>query len=223
MNFDIITIFPSLFNSFKNEALIARAVKKKIIKIKAHDLRRWTTDNHKTVDGRPYGGGAGMVMLVEPIMKAVGRLKSKEKRAKRKTRVILFSAKGKKFTQATARRWSKLDQLILICGRYEGIDERVARHIADEEISIGDYVLFGGEVPAMTVMEAVTRLLPGAVGKEQSVQNESFTENLLEHPHYTRPEAVKIDGKIRHVPRVLLSGNHALIQKWRTEHSKKVK
>ncbi len=221
MRFDIITIFPKFFESFKSEALVARAIKKKIIKITAHNLRKWTTDNHQSVDGRPYGGGAGMVMLVEPIMKAVKKLRTQS--SKRRSKVILFSAKGKKFDQATAKKWSKLDHLVFICGRYEGIDDRVAQHIADEEISIGDYVLFGGEVPAMVVMEAVTRLLPGAVGKEESVQNESFTEGLLEHPHYTRPEAIKIKGKMRRVPKVLLSGNHKLINEWRKNNSKPVK
>lgn len=225
MHFDIITIFPRLFDSFTKEALIARAIKKKIIRITPHNLRKWTRDNHQTVDGRPYGGGAGMVMMVEPIMKAVAELKklshpSLEGRGK--GRVILFSAKGKKFNQAAARRWAKYNQLIFICGRYEGIDERVASHIADEEISIGDYVLFGGEVPAMAVMEAVTRLLPGAIGKEESIKNESFSEGFLEHPHYTRPEAIKISGKVRKVPKVLLSGNHKLINEWRKEHSLKM-
>ena len=128
-----------------------------------------------------------------------------------------------KFNQTTAKRWSKYDQLIMVCGRYEGIDDRVARHIADEEISIGDYVLFGGEVPAMVVMEAVTRLLPGAVGKEESVRNESFNNGVLEHPHYTRPEKIKIGANMRRVPKVLLSGNHAKIEEWRKKNSKDIK
>src|SRR3989344_521936 len=159
MRFDVITIFPDFFTSFKNEALIARAQKKpargraasggKLILINVHNLRDWTTDNHKTVDDRPYGGGAGMVLKVEPLMKAVSTLKSKVK--SQKTKVVLLSAKGKKFDQAMARKWAKLDRLIMICGRYEGVDERVAKYIADEEVSIGDYVLFGGEVPAMVV------------------------------------------------------------------------
>ncbi len=173
-----------------------------------------------------------MVMMVEPIFKAVSALRkskntpprpSLSKRGVRgefRSRVVLFSAKGKKFTQATARKWSKLDQLIFICGRYEGVDERVAQYIADEEISIGDYVLFGGEVPAMVVTEAVTRLLPGAVGKEESIQNESFVAGVLEHPHYTRPERIKIDGVMRRVPKVLLSGNHKKISDWRKANSK---
>lgn len=236
MRFEIITIFPQIFESFKNEALISRAQKKKIASINIHNLRDFTADNHKTVDGRPYGGGVGMVMMVEPILKAVRALR-KLKTITQKSKVIIFSPKGKRFTQDIARKWSKLDQLIMICGRYEGIDERVAKHIADEEISIGDYVLFGGEVPAMAVMEAVTRLLPGAVGKEQSVKGESFSEDLfanlegtdqaeaegiLEYPHYTRPEIVKIDGKNRHVPKVLLTGDHKKIESWRREQSVKI-
>lgn len=231
MRFDIVTIFPKIFESFLKEALIARAIKKKVVAIKAHNLRRWTRDRHKTVDDRPYGGGAGMVMMVEPIMKAVHSIKQKAKespspsplpRGERvRERVILFSAKGKKFNQALARKWAKLDQLILICGRYEGVDERVAQYIADEEVSIGDYVLFGGEIPAMVVMEAVTRLLPGAVGKQESLEDESFKETaFLEYPHHTRPEAIKINGKPRRVPKILLSGDHKKIEAWRKAHSK---
>lgn len=226
MRLDIITIFPNFFESFKNEALIARAQKKKLIAIGAHNLRDWTTDAHKTVDDKPYGGGAGMVLMIEPIMKAVKALKAKTKN--KKTRVIVFSPKGKKFNQAVARKLSKLDQIIMICGRYEGIDERVAKYIADEEMSIGDYILFGGEVPAMVIMEAVTRLLPGAVGKQQSIEDESFKETkgvvkdqikkFLEYPHYTRPETVKINDKVRKVPEVLLSGNHKKIEEWRKKH-----
>ena len=237
MRFDVITIFPDFFTSFKNEALIARAQKKKLISIKAHNLRDWTTDNHKTVDDRPYGGGAGMVLKPEPILKAVNSLKLKTKNYKLKT--VLFSPKGKKFDQAMARKWAKLDQLIMICGRYEGVDERVAKYIADEEISIGDYVLFGGEVPAMVVMEAVSRLLPGVVAKQESVANEVSSsiskqktktyprlpdgqelQTVLEHPHYTRPEEIKIAGKSRRVPKVLLSGDHKKVAEWRKKHSR---
>src|SRR3989344_4953857 len=223
MKFDIITIFPQFFDSFKKEALIARAIKKKIIKISAHNLRKWTSDNHQTVDDRPYGGGAGMVMRADVVAKAVKSFKGKG-------RVILFSASGKKFNQATARRWSKYRQLIFICGRYEGIDERVARHIADEEISIGDYVLFGGEIPAMVIIEAVSRLIPGTIAKEMSVEEESFKEikgiakkqlkQFIEYPHYTRPETVKIKGRGRKVPKVLLSGDHKRIDSWRNRNSK---
>ncbi len=216
MKFDIITIFPDLFNGFISESLLARAQKKKLIKINLHNLRKWTDDNHQTVDGRPYGGGAGMVLKVEPIYKAVKTIKSK----KGKTRVILLSAKGKTFDQKKAAQLSKYDQLVFICGRYEGVDERVAKHVADEEISIGNYVLFGGEVPTMVIVEAISRLIPGVVAKEESVKNESFTKNITkEHPHYTRPEIFVLGGKKLKVPPVLLSGDHKKIEEWRKKHS----
>src|SRR3989344_6082618 len=184
MKIDIITIFPNLFTNFLNESLLARAQKKKLISIKTHDLRKWTTDSHKTVDGRPYGGGAGMVLKIEPIFWAVYSLqlsvyrKSKLKtvNSKLKTRVILLSAKGKTFDQKKAAQLAKYDQIIFICGRYEGVDERVAKYVADEEISIGNYILFGGEVPAMVIIEAISRLIPGVVAKEESVKNESFSD-----------------------------------------------
>lgn len=214
MRFNIITIFPKLFESFKNEALIARARKKKIISINAHNLRHFAKDKRGTVDDRPYGGGVGMVLLFEPIYRAVKKIKSKSFR--KKTRVIAFSPKGKRFNQATAKRWSKYDELIMICGRYEGMDERVIKHVADEEVSIGDYVLFGGEVPAMVVMEAVTRLLPGSIAKQESLEDESFkVPKFLEYPHFTRPETVIVDGKRLKVPKVLLSGHRAKIEEWR--------
>lgn len=213
MKFDILTIFPEIFKSFCEEALIARAQAKKIISINTHFLRDSGEGPHRKVDDRPYGGGAGMVMMAAPIASELKKIKKKKK-----TKIIVFSAKGKKFDQAMARRYAKLDQLIMICGRYEGIDERVAQHLADEEVSIGDYILFGGEVPAMVVMEAVTRLLPGAVGKEESVQNESFmSPDFIEHPHYTRPEI----WQNHKVPPVLLSGNHAKIAEWRKKKSKR--
>src|SRR3990167_1073417 len=209
MKFDIITIFPDLFKGFVSESLLARAQKKKLIKINLHNLRKWTTDNHKTVDGRPYGGGAGMVLKIEPIWKAVQFLKRKAKSVKRKTRTILLSAKGKTFDQKKAQQLAKYDQLIFICGRYEGVDERVAKYVADEEISIGNYVLFGGEVPTMVIIETISRLIPGVVAKEESVKNESFTKNTFkEHPHYTRPEVFVLKGKKIKVPPVLLSGDH---------------
>lgn len=243
MKFNIITIFPNFFASFKNEALISRAQKKKLISITTHNLRDYADDARGTVDGRLYGGGAGMVLLFSPIYKAVKKIKSKVKSPKSKVKVIVFNPKGKKFTQEMARNWSKLDQLIMICGRYEGIDERVMTEVADEEISIGDYVLFGGEVPAMVVMEAVTRLLPGALGNAESVKEESFAKgvrckeygvenknkkkhslqlthySLKEYPHYTRPEVVVLKTKKLRVPKVLLSGNHKKIEEWRKKHS----
>ncbi|MBI4053844.1 MAG: tRNA (guanosine(37)-N1)-methyltransferase TrmD [Candidatus Doudnabacteria bacterium] len=225
MRFDVITIFPEIFQGFTQAALIARAVKKKIISVRLHNLRRWTKDAHRTVDDRPYGGGPGMVLLVKPISAAVRSLARSKK-----SRVILFSAKGRKFNQQSAKRLAKFDQLIMICGRYEGVDERVARYIAQEELSIGDYVLFGGEVPAMVVIEAVTRLLPGAIGKQSSLAEESFDfsskveqkelAGLVEYPHYTRPESFLIGGKPRRVPKVLLSGNHTEIAKWRAQQAR---
>lgn len=225
MKFDIITIFPDLFENFIGESLLARAQKKKLIKINTHDLRKWTTDNHKTVDGRPYGGGAGMVLRVEPIYKAVQRLNFRKNRGStsgtQKARVVLLSAKGKTFTQKDAKRLSKYNQIIFICGRYEGVDERVAKYVADEEISIGNYVLFGGEIPAMVIIEAVSRLIPGVVAKEESIKNESFSKNITkEHPHYTRPEVFVLKGKKLKVPPVLLSGDHKKIEKWREKQSK---
>ena len=234
MKFDILSIFPGLFENFQKEALVSRAQDKKLISIHTHNMRDYAEagDAHKTVDGRPYGGGAGMVMMASPIAKALAKIqkpKSKSSIGNHKSKIIVFSAKGKVFDQASARRYAKLDQLIMICGRYEGIDERVAQYIADEEISIGEYVLFGGEVPAMVVMEAVTRLVPGAVGKQASIKDESFKhlggiekemmEKYIEYPHYTRPETIEIKGKKRSVPSVLLSGNHKKIDEWRHKHS----
>ncbi len=235
MKFDIITIFPKFFESFKTEALILRAQKKELVDINIHNLRDYADDARGTVDDRPYGGGAGMVLMFPPIYKAVNAVKEKGKRLKvkgkkEKTKVIVFNPKGNKFTQAMAREWSKLDRLVMICGRYEGIDERVMTEIADEEISIGDYVLFGGEVPAMVVMEAITRLLPGAIGKQESLKDESFNDagemgkeqltKFIEYPHYTRPEVVVVKRKKIKVPDVLLSGDHKKIEEWRKEKSR---
>lgn len=224
MKFDIITIFPELFNDFTSQTLVARAIKKKLISIQTHQLRDWTTDNHKTVDGRPYGGGAGMVLMVEPIAKAVKKVSRGEN-----ARIVLLSAKGKPFTQKEAHRLAKYDRVVFICGRYEGVDERVATDIADEELSVGPYVLFGGEIPAMVVIEAVSRLIPGVI-KMESLQEESFWNTTLkkeitgtkglEYPHYTRPEVFVLKGKKLRVPKVLLSGNHADINAWRDNNRK---
>lgn len=217
VKFDIITIFPNLFSGFLSESLLARAQKKKLVKINLHNLRKWTSDNHKTVDDRPYGGGVGMVLKPEPIVKAIKATKTK------RSRVILLSAKGKTFTQKDARRLVKYDQLIFICGRYEGVDERVARYIADEEVSIGNFVLFGGEVAAMALIEAVSRLIPGVIAKPESVKYESFADRAAktrEYPQYTRPEIFILGSKKLKVPKVLLSGNHGRIEKWRKSHSK---
>ncbi|MEK7615657.1 MAG: tRNA (guanosine(37)-N1)-methyltransferase TrmD [Patescibacteria group bacterium] len=213
MRFDILTIFPDLFKSFSQEALIARAQAKNIISINTHFLRDSGEGPHRKVDDRPYGGGAGMVLMPGPIASELAKIKIK----KSKCKIVVFSAKGKKFNQAMARKYAKLDQLIMICGRYEGIDERVAQYLADEEISIGDYVLFGGEVPAMVVMEAVTRLLPESLGNPGSLHEESFSKHIQkEYPWYTRPEV----WQGHRVPPVLLSGNHKKIEEWRRKKTR---
>ncbi len=215
MIFDIITIFPDIFESYFNESIIKRAQEKKLVKINVHNLRDFTKDKHKTVDDKSYGGGPGMVMKIEPIYNAVSSLK-KLKVKSQKLKVILFSPKGKKFDQKMAKRFSKLDRLVVICGHYEGVDERVAQHIADEEVSVGDYVLTGGEIPAMIVVDAISRLIPGVLGKEESLE-----EKKGSYPVYTRPENFlprRQAGKKWQVPKVLLSGNHKKIKEWREKH-----
>jgi len=223
LTFNIITIFPKMFDSYKKESLIARAQKKKFIKINIHNLRDFTNDNHKTVDDRPFGGGLGMVLKVEPIYKAVKKIKKSKK-----SKIILFTPRGKKFTQKLAFQFSKLDQIIFISGRYEGVDERVAKNIADIELSIGDYDLMGGELPAMVVIEAVSRLVPGVLGKEQLLK-ERITKNggFIEYAQYTRPEVFEIKNKkskIKNwrVPKVLISGDHKKIEEWKKNHGKTI-
>ncbi len=222
MSFDIITIFPNIFKSFLKESLIARAQKKRLIKVKVHNLRKWASNRHKTVDDRPFGGGLGMVLKVEPIYKAVNALKRKAKSEKRKTKIILFTPRGKKFNQKIAHQFSKLDRLILICGRYEGVDERVAKYIADIELSIGDYDLMGGDLPAMVVMETVCRLIPGVLGKPELLKERITREKgFIEYPQYTRPEVFETpDGRKWKTPKVLISGHHKEIEKWRKKHGK---
>jgi tRNA (guanine37-N1)-methyltransferase len=233
MRFDIITIFPEIFDSYFNASIIKRAQVKKIIKINVHNLRNWTTDRHQSVDDSPYGGGKGMIFKIEPIFKAIKALKKKDKNDK-KCRTILFSAKGKRLNQARVKKLSQYRQLILICPRYEGVDERVAKNIADEEISIGEYVLTGGELPAMILVDAVSRLVPGVIKKE-SLLEESFSvfskssgsekKSLGEYPQYTRPE-IFYPGKDKkvswRVPKILVSGNHKKIQDWKLKHFKKM-
>ena len=215
MRFDVITIFPELFDPFAKESLLKRAHAKGILSITAHNLRKWTKDKHRVVDDKPYGGGLGMGMKVEPIFRAVKSIK------KSKAKVILFTPRGKKFTQQQAHAWAKLDQIIFICGRYEGIDERVAKHIADEEVSIGDYVLMGGEVAAMAVIETVSRLIPGVIGKEAFLKERKQKAGFLEYPQYTRPETFESKkGTKWKVPKVLLSGNHADIEKARKKQGR---
>jgi len=220
MVFDIITIFPNLFDSFLKESFIKKAQEKRLIKINIHNLRDFTKDIHKTVDDRPFGGGFGMVIKVEPVYRAVSTLKLKVKNEKLK--VILFTPRGKKFNQRIAYRLSKLNRIILICGRYEGVDERVAKHIANLELSIGDYDLMGGELPAMVVMEAVSRLIPGVLGKPQLLKERITKEKgFIECSQYTRPEVFKPKRGIKwQVPEVLLSGHHQKIADWRKKHQK---
>ncbi|RJO59684.1 tRNA (guanosine(37)-N1)-methyltransferase TrmD [Candidatus Parcubacteria bacterium] len=210
MQFDIITIFPKAFG-YLEQSILGRALKSGKIKVKIHDLRKWTTDKHRTVDDRPYGGGPGMVMKVEPLHKAIKAIKKSKK-----VKVVLFSAKGEKFTQTKARQLQKYHQIILIAGRYEGVDERILKWV-DVELSIGDYVLTGGELPAMVVIDAVGRLQSGVLGKRESALEESHRRpGWLEYPHYTRPEVFK--G--RRVPVALLSGDHRKIKIWRQHHAR---
>lgn len=221
IKFDIITIFPKIFSSYFSESIIKRAVNKKFISINIHNLRDYTSDPHKTVDGRAFGGGRGMVMKIEPIFKAITSLKKGKN--KKPSKVILFSPRGKKFNQKMAYEFSKLDQLILICGRYEGVDERVAEHIVDETVSIGDYVLMGGELPAMAVVETVSRLLSGVIGKSELLKEriESKRKGFIEFPQYTRPESFMSKRGVRwNVPKVLLSGDHKKIEEWRKKRAK---
>jgi len=208
---DIITIFPKMFRAILDESIIKRAQKKGKVKITIHNLRDYTQDKHKKVDDRPFGGGSGMVLMIEPISKAVEALEKKEKSKDKKARVILLRPQGKKLNQRIAKRLAKYQHLILICGHYEGVDERVRQGLADEEISIGDYVLTGGELPAMVLIDCLVRLIPGVLGDKNSLNFESFEDNLLEYPQYTRPA----DFRGLRVPAVLLSGNHKKIETWR--------
>jgi tRNA (guanine37-N1)-methyltransferase len=243
MKADIVTIFPDFFRGPLDHGITRRAAEMGLVRIEVHDLREFTHDKHRTVDDRPFGGGEGMVLKPEPIfdsLKPLG-LAAREQRLERaaKESVILLSAQGERFTQKMATELAELDRIVLICGRYEGVDERVAEFLADREISIGDYVLSGGELAAAVVIEAVTRLLPGAVGNEASTRQESFTarkadgeisesaamENapdstcgsggLLDYPHYTRPA----DFRGMAVPEVLINGNHQQIRRWRREQA----
>lgn len=216
MQFDIITIFPKIFDSYFAESIIKRAQNKKLIKINTHDLRNFSSSKskiHRSVDDKPYGGGPGMILLIEPLVKSLQAIKKKKKH-----RVILLTPAGKKFTQREAERLSKYDQLIILCGRYEGFDARIDKYV-DEKISIGDYVLAGGELPAMVVVEAVARNIKGVVGHEHALDDETFSHGLdyIEYPQYSRPG----NFKGQKVPKVLLSGNHQKIKDWRKKNLNK--
>ena len=210
MKFDIITLFPEMFSAIKEEGVIARAMKKSLISIKTWQLRDFSSNKYKNIDEKPYGGGAGMVIQVKPIRDCI----SKIKQSSPNTRVIYLSPQGKKLEQKLVEELATLESITMLCGRYEGIDERVIENDIDFEISIGDYVISGGELAAMVVIDAISRRLPGVLGNEVSLKD-SFTDNLLDCPHYTRPEV--IDGQT--VPEVLLSGNQAKINAWRKEQS----
>ena len=212
---DVITIFPEFFSQSIDCGIVRRARNAGLVDIKAHDLRQWTTDKHHVVDDRPFGGGDGMVLKPEPIFAAVEALTgvARKEDFTPETRVVLLSAQGRVFSQSLAHDLSNASRIVLIGGRYEGVDERVADALATDEISIGDYVLSGGEPAAMVVIDAVVRLLPGALGSDTSAVFESFSEGLLDYPHYTRPP----EFRGMKVPEVLLSGNHAEIERWRRE------
>jgi len=216
LRFDIITIFPEFFREVIDCGILRRARTAGLVDVKAHDLRQWTTDKHHVVDDRPFGGGDGMILKPDPIFAAVEALTgaSRKEDLPAKTRVVLLSAQGQTFSQAVAEDLSRTTtHVVLLCGRYEGVDERVTEALVTDEISIGDYVLSGGEPAAVVVVDAVVRLLPGALGSETSALFESFSEGLLDHPQYTRPP----DFRGMKVPEVLLSGNHAEIERWRKE------
>lgn len=216
LRFDIITIFPEFFREAIDCGIVRRARNAGLVEITAHDLRQWTTDKHHVVDDRPFGGGDGMVLKPEPIFAAVEALTGASRREDLPalTRVVLLSAQGQGFSQSLAQDLSQgAARIVLLCGRYEGVDERVSEALVTDEISIGDYVLSGGEPAAMVVIDAVVRLLPGALGSETSAVYESFSEGLLDHPQYTRPP----DFRGMKVPEVLLSGNHAEIARWRKQ------
>lgn len=229
MRIDILTLFPDMFKGPFDESIIRRAQDKNLVEIKIHNLREWAKDQHKTVDDHPYGGGVGMVMMVEPIYQALQDIKSQvtspasgEARQRRhESWIILLDPGGKPFNQKQTQELSKVEHLVLIAAHYEGVDHRIREHLIDEEISIGDYVLTGGELPAMVVVDSVVRLIPGVLEKPEATKNESFQKltinhqplTILEHPQYTRPE----DFKGWSVPKVLLSGNHKEIEKWRAE------
>jgi len=220
MRIDIISIFPGMFAAVLNESIIKRAQAKGKVKLSVHNLRDYTRDKHKKVDDRPFGGGSGMVMTAEPIFNAVEHIKSQCSaeggpayggHKVTKSQVILLSPQGKKLDQKIAKRLARHKHLILICGHYEGIDERVRQYLVDQEISIGDYVLTGGELPAMVLVDCLVRLIPGVLGDKNSLADESFEAGILEYPQYSRPAVFR--G--RKVPAVLLSGNHKKIEAWR--------
>ena len=217
MKIDILTLFPEICRAPLSESIMKRAQEKGILELHIHNLRDWTTDKHHVVDDAPFGGGQGMVMKPEPIFAAVESLREKSETRNPKSKTILMSPAGQRFDQQSARQLSQESHLVIVCGHYEGVDHRVIEHLVDLEISIGDYVLTNGAIAAVVIVDAIVRLLPGALGHEQSAVDDTFNADLLEAPHYTRPA----EFRGWKVPEVLLSGNHAEIAKWRREHSLK--
>lgn len=215
MRIDIITIFPKMFSCVLDESIVKRAQAKGKVKICLHDLRDYSSDKHRKVDDHPFGGGSGMVMRPEPIFAAVEKMKAQGRR--QKAQVVLLCPQGERLNQKTAKKLAKEKHLILLCGHYEGIDERVRRELVDKEVSIGDYVLTGGELPAMVLVDCLVRLIPGVLGDKNSLHFESFEDNLLEYPQYTRP--ANFQGL--KVPAVLLSGDHKKIEAWRNKEALK--
>ena len=213
MRFDVVTIFPAMVRQALDEGIVGRAIERKTLEVVVHDLRDFTTDRHRVVDDVPYGGGPGMVLKPEPLFRALDAIEAQDART---PMVLLTSPQGTRLTQRVVERFSGQPRLVLLCGRYEGIDERVRSRV-HEEVSIGDYVLSGGELPALVIIDAVARLVPGVVGDEQSVAEDSFGRGLLDFPHYTRPAEISAgsSGDVLKVPDVLLSGNHAEIRRWR--------
>ncbi|MBT4722270.1 tRNA (guanosine(37)-N1)-methyltransferase TrmD [Candidatus Falkowbacteria bacterium] len=232
MQFHILTIFPDILDSYTSKGMLRIAQEKNIIKIKTHDLRDFSDNKQRNVDDKPYGGGPGQVLMVEPVVKAIKQIKKRKLKNGIKRKVILLSAKGKRWNQQLAKKYSKLDEVTFVCPRYEGHDERIKKFV-DEEVSIGDFVLTGGELGAAVIIDSVSRLLPGVLGKKESLTEESHsTPGYLEYPQYTRPEVFEIRGsriadrkatkkttKFR-VPKVLLSGHHKKIKEWREKHEK---
>ena len=208
MKVDVLTLFPGMFSGPLDESIVGRARETGRLQLRVHNLREWTHDRHKTVDDTPYGGGPGMVLKPEPLFEAVEALRAASEVP---TRVILLTPGGRVFNQAVARELAALPALLLVCGSYEGFDERVREHLVDDEISVGDFVLTNGALPAMVMIDAITRLLPGVLGDDASSEDESFSRGVLEYPHYTRP----VEFRGWRVPDILLSGNHAAIAKWR--------
>lgn len=219
MQIHIITAFPQMFDSPFKESIVKRAIEKGKVEVLIYDLRKWSEDRHKTIDDKPYGGGAGMILKIEPLYKAVREIRSSL--AGQTVKVVLTSAKGTQYCQSLAKEFSNLDAIIIICGHYEGVDERVAKYLCDFELAIGKFILTGGEIPAMLIADSIIRLIPGVLGNDSSTETESFShDNNLEAPHYTRPSEFHTDdGEVWSVPTTLISGNHKEIDDWRASNS----